>query len=334
MLLSFVIIVFLYSTIFNVVMDRTLRSQIQEMVVGETMGMTDSTPEEIDAYRERRLQDLYDRYHLEAPTHQRIFWRSMGILTLDWGQASMLTDSEGSREVFDIVVEKIPPTLLLFGTFAIIDIIWGVFLGMKKAQKPGNKLDQSTSIMTMVVFGMPSWWLAMIFIMIFVYIIPIFPSGGMGSVPPPEGFAAFIDTIYHMILPILTLLAIGFWARAYMTRNIVLGTLQEDFIMSARARGLPEKKVLYGHGLRAAAPPIATMGVMSLLMSIQGRLIFEGIFNWPGMGNLYWIAVQQNDIPVLLGLLSTTTFIYLAGLAFLDVIYGFLDPRIKVGGKQ
>mgnify|MGYP006288502927 FL=1 len=118
-----------------------------------------------------------------------------------------------------------------------------------------------------------------------------------------------------------------------MTRNIVVGTLQEDFIMSARARGLPEKKVLYGHGLRAAAPPIVTMGVMSLLMSIQGRLIFEGIFNWPGMGNLYWIAVQQNDIPVLLGLLATTTFVYLASLAFLDVIYGFLDPRIKVGGR-
>ncbi len=334
MLLSFVIIIFLYSAIFNVVMDQTLRSQIHEMVQGEIMGMTDSTPQEIQIYREQRIQTLYARYHLEDPTLQRIFWRAVGILKLDWGQASMLTSSNGSRDVFKIVVEKIYPTLLLFGIFAILDVTIGVLLGMKKAQKPGSKLDQSTSIMTMVVFGMPSWWLAMIFIMIFVYTIPIFPSGGMGSVPPPEGFAAIIDTIYHMALPILTLLCIGFWARAYMTRNIVVGTLQEDFIMSARARGLPEKKVLYGHGLRAAAPPIVTMGVMSLLMSIQGRLIFEGIFNWPGMGNLYWIAVQQNDIPVLLGLLATTTFVYLAGLAFLDVIYGFLDPRIKVGGKQ
>ena len=334
MLLSFVIIVFLYSSIFNVVMDQTLRSQIHEMVQGEIMGMTEATPEEMNNYREQRVQTLYDRYHLEDPTMQRIFWRAIDILRFDWGQATTLTDSSGSRDVFNIVVEKIPPTLLLFGVFAVIDVIVGVLLGMKKAQNPGSMLDQSTSIMTMVVYGMPSWWLAMIFIMFFVYTIPLFPSGGMGSIPPPEGIASILDTIYHMILPIFTLFCITFWGRAYMTRNIVVGTLQEDFIMSARARGLQEKKVLYGHGLRAAAPPIVTMGVMSLLMSIQGRLIFEGIFNWPGMGNLYWIAVQQNDIPVLLGLLSTTTFVYLAGLAFLDVIYGFLDPRIKVGGKQ
>jgi peptide/nickel transport system permease protein len=132
---------------------------------------------------------------------------------------------------------------------------------------------------------------------------------------------------------VFTLVILGFWGRAYITRNIVLSTLQEDFIMSARARGLSERRILFGHTLRAAAPPIVTMSLLALLGSVGGALIFEGIFSWPGLGNLYWVAVQQNDIPVLMGNLTVTTALYIGGLAFLDLIYGFLDPRVKVGGK-
>ncbi len=173
----------------------------------------------------------------------------------------------------------------------------------------------------------------MIMIMFFAYQINIFPSGGLHTVPPPQGFAYFLDILYHMALPMLTLLIIDFWGTAYLTRNIVLGTLQEDFVMSARARGIPENKVLFGHTMRTSAPPIVTMALLSLLSSISGNILFEGIFSWPGMGNLYWIAIEQNDVPVLMGLLAITTALYIAGLVILDLIYGFLDPRIKVGGK-
>jgi peptide/nickel transport system permease protein len=193
-------------------------------------------------------------------------------------------------------------------------------------------MDKSTSVATMIVFGMPSWWLGMIMIMFFAYVLKLFPSGGMHSVPTPEGFAYFLDYVYHLILPVFTLVLLGFWGNAFLTRNIVLGTLQEDFIMSARARGIPEKNILFGHTLRTSAPPIITMALLSLLGSIGGNLVFEGIFSWRGMGNLYWSAVQSNDIPVLIGNLAVTTGIYMIGLVILDLIYGFLDPRIKVGG--
>ncbi len=97
--------------------------------------------------------------------------------------------------------------------------------------------------------------------------------------------------------------------------------------MSARARGIPERTVLYGHALRTSAPPpILTMSILSLINSFSGALIFEGIFNWPGMGNLYWAAVQMNDIPVLLGNLSITTLIYIFGMIILDLVYGFFRP--------
>jgi peptide/nickel transport system permease protein len=186
----------------------------------------------------------------------------------------------------------------------------------------------------MIVYGLPSWWLGMMLIMVFVYGLKLFPSGGMLSVPPPDNFFLRVfDVLWHMSLPMVTLLIIGFWGLSFVIRNIVLGILQEDYIMSARARGVPENKVLFGHTMRTAAPPLVTIGLLSMLSSISGAILFEGIFSWPGLGNLYWIAVQSNDIPVLLADLAMTTAIYLGGLVLLDLIYGFLDPRIKVGGK-
>lgn len=335
-ILAFVVIMFIYSVLFNTIMEKTIYDQITERIENEilAMGDIDMSGEKLELYKVQRYEYFVKKYHLNEPTLQRIFWRAIDTITFNFGKSSGITSPYGDREVIKIVGRAVPKTLLLFTTVVFIDVILGILLGLKKAQKPNKKFDQATSMMTMVVYGIPGWWMAMICIMFFVYIIPVFPSGGLHSIPPPtNGFAYFIDLIYHLALPVLVLVAIGFWGRAYLIRNIVLGTLQEDFIMSARARGLSERKVLYGHTMRTAAPPIATMALMSLLATVGGNLVYEGIFNWPGMGNLYWIAIQQNDIPVLLGLLAVTTTLYLSGLVILDLIYGFLDPRIKVGGK-
>lgn len=336
LLFTYVVIIFIYSALFNTVMENTLHSQISEQIKGEILAKSKGgkfSVEEMEQYKVARMNDLYERYHLNDPVISRIFWRAYRTVSFEWGDSITMKAKNGGRKVVDIVFDAVPNTLLLFTTATLINVVLGIFLGLKKAQKPGKFLDQSTSIFTMVVFGMPSWWLAMVLIMTFVYIIPLFPSNGIHSVPPPTGIMYYIDILHHLALPLLTILAIGFWGTAYITRNIVLGTLQEDYIMSSRARGLPESKVLFGHTLRSAAPPIATMSILGLLTSISGNLVFEAIFSWPGMGNLYWTAVQSNDMPVLMGNLATTTILYLAGLFILDVLYGFLDPRIKVGGK-
>ncbi|HHT48687.1 MAG TPA: ABC transporter permease [Firmicutes bacterium] len=331
---TYIVIIFIYSALFNTVMEKTIRAQIDEQVKQEMLVQTHvMSVADLKRYQEERLAFHYKRYHLDEPFLARIFWRAVSTLKFDFGNSTIIRSAAGERKVLTIVGEKIPRTILLFTLATAIDIIIGVLLGMKKAQRPGKFLDQSTSIMTMVVYGMPTWWVAMIMIMLFVYKIALFPSGGLHSVPPPQGFAYLLDLLYHLALPLLTLVLIGFWGRAYLTRNIVLSTLQEDYIMAARARGLSERQVLYGHTLRSAAPPIATMSLLSLLFSVGGGLIFEGIFSWPGMGNLYWVAIQQNDIPVLMGNLAVTTLFYLSGLVLLDLIYGVLDPRIKVGGK-
>lgn len=332
-LLIYAILIFIFSSLFNTVMEQTLRGQIEEEIRAEIMSLDSLNAQQTQSFIENRRADKYSQYRLDKPIFERVIWRTWSTLTLNLGRSSSIRSSAGDRSVWAIVSEKIPRTLLLFSTAMFVDIIIGIWLGLKKAQKAGGVLDRSTSVGTMVVFGMPSWWLGMILIMFFAYTIKIFPSGGLHTTPPPEGIANFFDLIYHLALPVLTLVVLGFWGRAFLTRNIVLGILQEDYIMAARARGIPERKVLYGHTMRTAAPPIVTMSLLALLASVSGNIVFEGIFNWPGMGNLFWFALQQNDVPVLMGNLAVTTALYIGGLVLLDLVYGLLDPRIKVGGR-
>jgi peptide/nickel transport system permease protein len=328
-------LVLLFAVIFNAQMEKTQQSQIREQLNAERLSLTQKrvSPEELKQLMAAREQRLRDKYRLDEPVVSRIVKATMDTLFFRFGDSTIIRSQGGERDVWTILSEKIPRTVMLFTVAILLDIILGILLGLRNARKAGGAIDRATSITTMVVFGLPTWWLAMILIMFLAFKIPIFPSGGLHTVPPPGGVGYTLDLLYHLALPVLTLVVLGFWGRAYLTRNIVLGTLQEDFIMSARARGLSERKILLGHTLRAAAPPIVTMSLLSLLGSFGGALIFEGIFSWPGMGNLYWVAIQQNDIPVLMANLSVTTLIYVGGLVLLDLVYGFLDPRIKVSGK-
>lgn len=329
----YVVLMFLFSLLFNTANETTARAQIDESVRAEASRLRGMNAGQLSAFIQKRTRDKIHAYRLDRPFFERVFFRTVDTLTFNLGLSTIVKSSRGDREVAKIVMEVMPRTVLLFTTAIFFEVGFGIWLGLKKAQRAGGLMDKATSVATMAVYGMPTWWLGMIMIMLFAYVIPIFPSGGMHSLPPPQGPAGFIDLLYHMALPLLTLLLVGFWGVALLTRNIVLGILQEDYIMAARARGLPERSVLFGHVMRTAAPPIATITLLSLLASVAGNIVFEGIFGWPGMGNLYWIAVEQNDIPVLMGLLAVTTGLYVGGLALLDLLYGLLDPRIKTGGR-
>ncbi|MEL3911769.1 ABC transporter permease [Treponema pedis] len=327
------ILIFLFSFLFNQVNEKVQRSQILEMVRAEARGLKNMTAEQMLNWKKEYESTLIRQYKLDRPLIERVLNNAQRVLTFQYGRSTVMKSRNGSQQVIEIIAEAVPRTLLLFTTAFIVNTLLGLVVGLKKAQKPGGHLDKSTSLITLILYGMPTWWLAMLLIFVFVYIVPLFPSGGLSSVPVPQGIMFLIDRLWHMILPLMTLVVLGFWSTGYIIRNLVLSTLQEDFIMSARARGIPERKVLYGHTLRTSAPPLVTMVLLSFLSSFSGGIIFEGIFSWSGLGNLYWIAVQQNDVPVLMGDLAITTGLYQMGLILLDLIYGFLDPRIKVGGK-
>jgi peptide/nickel transport system permease protein len=331
--LMYVVMVFIFSTLFNNVADQTQRAQIDEQVKQEVRNLRNVTEKQLQAFVEERKQAKYAQYHLNDPLASRIFWRAMRTLSFDFGNATNLKASNGDRLVLGIILEALPKTILLFTTQVILTTLLGVALGLYMAQRPNGFLDRFSSGLTMITNGLPAWWLGMIAIMVFSYAVPIFPSGGLHANPAPHGLAGFVDLLWHLSLPLLTLVGLTVWGTGYLTRNIVLSNLQEDYVMAARARGIAERRVLFGHTLRTAMPAIMTIAVLGLFSSIAGNIIVEGIFGWPGIGKLYFVAVQANDVPVLMATLAIETLFNMLGFILLDVIYGLLDPRIKVGGK-
>ena len=332
------IALFIVSLVFSTAAEKELKAQIYE----EIMAQLNANPQLQKAFaanataREQWIETQkklkFKLYGLDKPLFERILLRVGEQLRLKFGKSHSLKSRSGSSEVKDIILEALPRTILLFTTGQIVVILIGLYLGLKAAQKAGSVLDQSLSVFALLSYSLPMWWTGMLFIILFSFYLNIFPSGGMMSVPPPENLLSkILDLLYHLTLPMFTYVFVVFGGWAYTTRNVVLTQLQEDFVMAARAKGVPENRVLYGHVLRASAPPIVTMTIGSLLGSIGGAMISEVVFNWPGMGRLYWTAVIQNDVPVLLGNTTISIILFLASLIVMDLMYMYLDPRVRIG---
>lgn len=332
-IMMYIVMIFVYSTLFNSVADKTMRAQIDEQVAQESLGWKNLTADQRETRILTRKAEKIQQYHLDDPLVSRIFFRSVRTLTFDFGNSTTIKASSGDRLVIGIIGEALPRTIILFTTEVILVTAVGVAMGLYAGRRPNGLFDRTVSTLTMITNGLPAWWLAMLAIMVFAYNIPLFPSGGIHVNPAPTGFAGILDYLWHLALPLLTLFFLGVWGTAYLVRNIVLSNLQEDFVMAARARGVSETKVLFGHTLRTSMPAIMTLAILGLFSSIAGNIIVEGIFNWPGIGNLYFEAVQQNDVPILMSTLAIETLLTMVGFVILDIIYGLLDPRIKVGGK-
>jgi peptide/nickel transport system permease protein len=332
-ILMYVVMIFTYSALFNKVAEETVRAQIEEQLAQEGVKHRNVTPEKLQSIIAEQRAIRMHQHHLDRSYVFRVFWRSIDTLGFDFGNSSLMKAPDGDRSVLAIIGDALPRTIVLFTSEVALVTVLGVMLGLYAARKPSGLLDRSISMITMVTNGLPAWWLGMLMIMFFSYAVPIFPSGGLQSNPAPAGFAAVLDFLWHLSLPLATLVFLGVWGTAYLIRNIVLSNLQEDYVMAARARGIPEGRILFGHTLRTAMPAIMTLAILGLFSSIAGNIIVEGIFGWPGIGNLYFIAVQQNDVPVLMGTLAIETFINMLGFVLLDLIYGLLDPRIKAGGR-
>ncbi len=334
MILVLVIVVFLLSAAFSTMAEQELEVMVRQKVRGE-MQQAEGL-ENPDEYREERTEELRKRYNLHLPRWQRVFFSAKDVLTLDFGQAQQMTSSDGSNDVLDIIMEYLPNTILLFTTAAFIYTALGIAVGLKAAQRAGSKLDKFLSLFGMTASSMPMWWVGMIAILIFVYQLGWFPRPDPTFPRVAElGYLGFLSALLKkMGLPLITIVFVLFGGRAWVTRNIVTGVLQDDYIMAARAKGVPERKVIYGHTLKTAAPPVVTSAIMALLMSVGGAMISEIVFAWPGMGYLLRLAMfTYTDVPVILGISFITSFMYIFGYYIADLIYGFLDPRVEVGAS-
>jgi len=310
--------------LYNIV-DERLR------IVKQQLAIKIKDPEQLNRAVEELKQEFIRAYDLDKPWYARIPRVIYQIMILDLGTSRSTLSFSGSNKVADIILERLPNTVLMVTTAVLISSLVGLVVGLWSASKVGSFLDRSTSLISAISYSLPTWWFGMVVILIFAYELRLFPSGGMTTpgLTTTDPITRFLDLLWHLFLPVLTLFValVGSWI--YVTRSIVISITKEDFIVVGRAKGLPERVIRNRYLLRNSAPPILTNMVLGLAGSITGAILTEAIFNWPGMGSLYYNAILSADINMILALTYIYTLVYVIARFILEILYVVLDPRVR-----
>lgn len=279
------------------------------------------TPEQIALLRAR--------LGLDQPLPvQYVKWIKAFVFEGDWGYSIKFR-----RPVADMIAERVPATLLLFGVGFAIMLLFAIPIGVYSAIKPYSFFDNLITTFSFAGQSVPVYWLGLILIVIFYLNVhspfgdrPMFPSGGMYTVGK-EG--SLPDLIWHLVLPVaaMTFSWIAWYSR--FLRSSMRDTLNEDYIRTARAKGLPLRTVHFRHALRNALLPLVTLIALDLPTVFGGAVFIETIFAWPGMGRLFWDAAKGRDYPILLAVMMIYAALTLLFNLIADIFYGFLDPRIR-----
>lgn len=314
-------------------MDKILFDATRSSVVEETnrSNIRFQNSEERQNYIDQKIELQIRSIGLNEPWYspKRFINTVLKVMVLDLGKSNYLTSDSGSTNVRDIILEKMPKTVLLFTTSTLIITIIGLYLGAFVASRAGSLWDKMNSAFAVFSSSFPAWWVGMLMIFAFSFTYHIFPARAT-PLTDPSNPSYILDVLYHMLLPLITIVIVGFGSWAYIVRYFVIGILGEDYIMAKRAAGIPEKRILYSHALKNAAPPIITVVALSLTSSFGGAIIVEAVFGWPGMGSLYYQAIGFLDIPVIIGLTYISTLIFILTVFLTDIVYAYFDPRVKI----
>lgn len=275
-----------------------------------------------------RLEKLYG---LDKPIHIQYFEWLKRFLKFDFGR-SYLDD----RPVSERIAERIPITLLINFSTIILTFAIGIPLGVISAVKRGKFIDKLSTIFVFIGFSVPEFWLALLLMNLFCITLGWLPVSGIASLDFESltNIGKIFDVARHLILPVAisTFGSLAVISR-YM-RTEMVGVLSQDYIRTARAKGLKEDKVIYKHALKNALLPVITILGLSVPGLIGGSVIFESIFAIPGMGRLFYESVMARDYPVIMGVLSIGALLTLLGNFLADIAYSFADPRIRVTGEE
>lgn len=235
------------------------------------------------------------------------------------------------RPVSFEIAQRLPNTLLLLGISTAISIVLSIYFGVMTASKHGSRTDVSVITVSLFLNVLPIFWLGMMALMIFGYYLDLFPvTGGSISYPPPTDPLMYtLDLLWHLTLPVAVLSIGGFGSLMLIMRNNVLGALTEDYIVTARAKGLGERTIMYRHALRNALLPLVTIIALSIAGLIGGAVFTETVFNWYGMGRFFFEAVTSQDYPVMQALTYIFAITTVLANFFADILHGVFDPRVK-----
>ena len=272
-----------------------------------------------------------ERLGLNKPFLIRSLAYLKDALTLNLGRAMNMTSDSGSRQVKLILLERLPATVLLFGTSFLLNFLVSLFFALMLSRRYGSFWDRFVVALA-PTSAAPGWFYGIFLIVIFASWLRILPYGGMVEAPPPDNpFMYALSVAEHMILPLMALAISGIFLSIYSWRTFFLIYSSEDYVEMAKAKGLTARAIERRYILRPTLPTIITNFALALITVWMGAIIFETVFNWPGIGRVYYQAIGLFDIPVIVG--TTVLYAYLLAITvfLLDIVYAFIDPRVKIG---
>lgn len=269
---------------------------------------------------EQERENFLEQYGLNEPLHiQYVTWLT------NFFQGDMGRSFNYGQPVWDVIKVRIGPTALLAGTSLLLALAVSIVFGTISAVRQYTTLDNVVTGASFFGVSLPDFWFGLMLIFIFPVSLGVLPSGNMNSV----GGGGVLDVVRHMILPVIVLSTAQTAILTRYMRSSVLEVLHEEFVASARAKGLGEFIVITKHVMRNSMMTIVTIIGLSLPFFVSGSLIVEQVFSWPGLGQFFWLSVTQRDYPVIMAVLTMTSFLTLLGNFLADLAYGFLDPRIQ-----
>ncbi len=340
-MLFFTVIVGVYLTILIANMggqvDEIRRAFIREMV-GNMLANNPTfralPPEERQKRMEAEILRWEKRYGLDQPFLVRSFRFLKDAMTLRLGRAENMTSDSGSRRVRLIILERLPPTLFLFGTSALMVFALSLFISLFLSRNYGHWLDRMFVSLS-PLSSAPGWFYGLFLITIFAAWLKVLPFGGMISTPPPETpWEYTLSLLKHLILPISAQVLSSLFIGVYSWRTFFLIYSSEDYVEIAKAKGLPSRTIERRYILRPTLPTIITSFALTLIGVWTGQIIFETIFDWPGLGRTFYQATLVYDTAVIVGITVLYAYLLAITVFLLDIIYAIVDPRVDVGGPR
>jgi peptide/nickel transport system permease protein len=265
-------------------------------------------------------------YGLDRPLIDQYFSYLLGVFQGDWGYSLSY-----NRPVLDVIDEKLIWTLVILLPATVLSSIAGIAIGAYSGWRRGSKADIALLNGMIFLRAIPSYWLALMILLIFAFYLRLFPLGGYVSLSALNTGIDPLNVLTHAALPILTLFLFSVTGTYYLMRNSILMTAGEDYIITARAKGLNNQQILRRHALRNALLPMMTMIALQCAGMIGGSIFVETIFSWPGLGQLTYESLKVRDLPLLQGILLIDTLIIIVANICVDLIYPYIDPRVEVG---
>ena len=229
-----------------------------------------------------------------------------------------------------LILDHLPATVLLVTTAFLLAIFTGTILGIIAAQKPKSIINHVVTVLSLSGFAAPIFWTGLMLLILFAYLIPVFPAFGMRTPGfQGTGWEATVDVLKHLVLPAVTLASVYIAVYSRLARASMLDVLGSDYVRTARSKGLSRRVVVYKHALKNGILPVVTMAGLQFSQLIAGAVVVETVYGWPGIGQLAFNAILRRDHPLLLGILFFSTLMVVIANLITDFSYRILDPRIK-----